>query len=437
MKLLRKTLGLLTASVVLTGSLTYIEASEHGQKPVIGSELSEELIQRQRGTTDSAITVDTEAPDVTLSQTMQDGNYYLVINATDNGWIDTVTVNDTEISFDEHGGIKKYPVSKSGEYVVTVKDSDGNETTESYYVNMNATNPKLKLSKIYKDKKWYLSIKVEPTNDNRISRIIVNDRDTAYDFDTRGDEITSKITSTATYKVVVIDDLGMESSDSIEIDVKDIPDSEYPVLSLSQSSSENSSYLVITATDNGRIAKVTVNEKEVAMPANGNTIRQVVEPGCYKVIVTDNDGNKTRDEINITAPGVSNEKKEVKFTLSSKEWSINGMKQAAMDIAPINKNGRIYLPLRFTAYALDIDSKKISWDEKAQTATINDGSNVVKVTAGSKIMLLNGKAMTMEVAAFCENGRVFLPISQVSKAFPGVSLKWDNAAKEVTIVRQK
>lgn len=435
MKLSRGGLSVITMSIILTNSFNTINASEHSEDLIGGSKLSNLFMQSQKTTTGPAVTVDTEAPEVTLSQINRSGRYYLVIKASDDETIDRVTVNGEEINFPAEGGTKEHLVSKSGQYLVVVTDNDGNETEESYNVDLTARNPLLKVSKVYEDKKWYLMIKFEPTNDNVLSKVMINDKDIS--FESKGDEIKYKVPATETYKVTVTDDLGMESSESIEVDIRDIPDSEYPVLHLSQSNSDNSTYLVITATDNGKIAKVTVNGSEVKIPTNGDPIKQKVEPGRYRVVVTDNDGNETISFINITALAPVVVKKEVKFTLSSKEWWINGTKQANMDVLPINKDGRIFLPLRYTAYALGINSDEINWDEKSQTATIYDDTNVIKVTAGSKTMLLNGKAITMEVAAFTQNGRVFLPISQVSKAFSGVGLNWNNTNKEITITRSR
>ena len=106
-----------------------------------------------------------------------------------------------------------------------------------------------------------------------------------------------------------------------------------------------------------------------------------------------------------------------------------------MDAAPISKNGRIYIPIRYVAYALNIDSSQVIWDANAKTAIIYDGANTIKVPLGSKTMSVNGVSEAMEAAAISQNKRVYIPISQVAKAFSGVSMNWDNTKKQVTIVR--
>lgn len=393
------------------------------------------------GSTSKTVTISTKSPTVDLSQTYKNGKCYLVIKASDDGKIKKVTVNGKSISFSESGETKYYEVTKSGKYTVVVTDDAGNETTEKYTVDVDGTKPTLKVTQEYKDKKFYLIIKVAPNNDNKLSKVMVNGK--SISFKSSGGEIEYEVTASGTYKVVVTDDMGFENSESISVDInsdKKIA----PTLTLSQLGVGQTSYIVITAKDNDKIAKLTVNGVNVSIGAGGGTVRyQVFTSGNYTVVATDNDGNETSQSIYVTVGSSGNStpvsKQTVKFKLNSKNWTMNGVSQEVMDTAPLNKNGRIYLPIRYTAYALGIDSGKITWDAKSQSAIIYDGSDVIKVTVGSKVMTVNGQTMTMEAAAISQNGRVLLPISQVSKAFTskGVSLNWDNIAKEITIVRTK
>lgn len=388
-----------------------------------------------------SVSISTKSPTVDLSQTYKDGKCYLVIKASDDGKIKKVTVNGNSISFSESGETKYYEVTKSGKYTVVVTDDAGNETTEKYTVDVDGSDPTLKVTQEYKDKKFYLIIKVAPNNDNKLSKVTVNGK--SISFKSSGGEIEYEVTASGTYKVVVIDDMGFENTASVYVDVnsdKKIA----PTLTLSQLSTGQTSYIVITAKDNDKIAKLTVNSASVSIGTGGGTVRyQVFTSGNYTVVATDNDGNETNQSIYVTVGSSGNStpvsKQTVKFKLNSKNWTMNGISQEVMDTPPLNKNGRIYLPIRYTAYALGIDSGKITWDAKSQSAIIYDGSDVIKVTVGSKTMTVNGVAMTMEAAAISQNGRVLLPISQVSKAFTskGVGLNWDNIAKEITIVRTK
>ena len=112
------------------------------------------------GSTSYKVTVkDKTSPTVDVWQTTKNSKYYLVIRASDNGKITKVTVDGTRITFNESGDTREYEVTKAGEYTVVVTDDAGNETTKNYKVSINANKPTLKVSKEYKDKKWYLIIK--------------------------------------------------------------------------------------------------------------------------------------------------------------------------------------------------------------------------------------------------------------------------------------
>lgn len=378
-------------------------------------------------------------PELELSQTTKNGRYYLVIKASDDGEIERVTVNGERISFDEDGETRNYEVDESGYYTVVVIDDAGNETRDRYYIDIDASKPDLELDKEYKNNEWYLIIKASPTNNNRLSKVTVNNK--SISFNSRGDEVSYQVSSTDTYKVVVTDDLGMQRTESIYINVRDQVDNERPTLNLSESIIGSSKYyLVIKFDDNEKVTKIRVNGESLAVPDKEKTILYEVTPGRYTVWASDAAGNETQQSIQI----ISNEPdysvtgtQTVKFRLYHKDWTINGSEQPQMDTPPLNRNGRIYLPLRFTAYALGIDSSQITWDGRSQSAIIYDGYDVIKVTLGARTMLVNGKSVAMDSPAIIENNRVLLPISQVSKAFvsKGISLNWDNIAKEITITR--
>ena len=394
--------------------------------------------------TTKTVTVSTKSPTVELSQLFKDGKCYLVIKASDDGKIKKVTVDDESITFSESGETKNYEVKKSKKYTVIVTDDAGNQTTEKYTVDINGTKPTLKVTQEYKNKKYYLVIKVTPNNDNKLSKLTVDGK--SISFTSSGDEIEYEVTVSGTYKVVVTDDMGLENTASISVNVNDNKKIA-PTVSLSQSKEGQNSFIAITANDNDKLTKLTVNGVSVGIGASGGTVRyQVFTTGNYTVVATDNDGNETSQSIYVTVGGATpppvntpTAKQTVKFKLNSNNWTMDGVSQAVMDTPPLNTKGRIYLPIRYTAYALGIDSGKITWDAKTQSAIIYDGSDVIKITVGSKTMTVNGQPMTMEAAAISQNGRVLLPISQVSKAFTskGVSLNWDNTAKEITIARTK
>ena len=389
------------------------------------------------GTTSHKVTAsEVKSPTVELSQTTKNSRYYLVIKAYDNGDITKVTVNGTRITFDEDGDTVEYEVTKAGEYTVIVRDNDGNETTKKYKVTMNDSNPTLKISKEYKNKKWYIVIKGEPTNSNKLSKLTVNG--TQVSIASRGEEITYEVTKSGTYKIVLKDDRNMESTESIYVDVNEIDDKEKPTLVLSQSKIAGATIIVITAKDNVQIAELTVNGYVVNISAGGGTINYpVTQTGNYVVVVKDKAGNK--EERTIYIPIENKVQQVVKFKLNNRNWTKNGMTQDAMDTPPVVIKERTYLPLRQTAYALGINENQLTWDSKNKVATIIDGGDVIKVKLNSSLMTVGGETIVMDGTAVSRNNRILLPVSQIAKAFKakGVTVDWNNSLKEATITRTK
>lgn len=92
-----------------------------------------------------------------------------------------------------------------------------------------------------------------------------------------------------------------------------------------------------------------------------------------------------------------------------------GREPRKMDVKPYLKNERTMLPLRYVGEALKADVK---WDNKTRTAYFTrDGITARIQIDGNKIELSNGKVFTMDAKPNNINGRIFIPITNVSQVF--------------------
>ncbi len=133
----------------------------------------------------------------------------------------------------------------------------------------------------------------------------------------------------------------------------------------------------------------------------------------------------------VNAKAVSATKRDATFTIGSTTYKVNGVEQT-MDVAPYIKNGRTYMPVRFAALAAGVDEANIIWDGVKKTVTLIKGDRVVQMTIGSKTMLINGIAVTMDAAPEIVSGRTMLPFRYVGQAL-GATVGWDEATKTVTM----
>lgn len=92
-----------------------------------------------------------------------------------------------------------------------------------------------------------------------------------------------------------------------------------------------------------------------------------------------------------------------------------GREPRKMDVKPYLKNERTMLPLRYVGEALNAD---VTWDNNSRTAYFTrDGITARIQIDGNKIELSNGRVFTMDTKPDNINGRIFVPITNVSQVF--------------------
>ncbi len=126
----------------------------------------------------------------------------------------------------------------------------------------------------------------------------------------------------------------------------------------------------------------------------------------------------------------SPEKTEIKMTLGDLSAYVNGAKKT-LDAAPVIKNSRTMLPIRFVAESL---GASVLWDDVTRTVTVKSEAAPVEKVTGANTARVNGNEISLDSAAFIENSRTYLPVRFVAENL-GASVLWDDATKTVTIVK--
>jgi hypothetical protein len=134
---------------------------------------------------------------------------------------------------------------------------------------------------------------------------------------------------------------------------------------------------------------------------------------------------------NVVTPAPFEQKSTVVFNIGDTKYTVNGVEQT-MDASAYIKNGRTYLPVRYVAYALGVNADNIMWDGK--NVTLLTPNKVVQVAIGSKVMLINGISVAMDVAPELVQGRTMLPFKWIAQAL-GATVSWDEATQTVTMVQ--
>lgn len=123
---------------------------------------------------------------------------------------------------------------------------------------------------------------------------------------------------------------------------------------------------------------------------------------------------------------------KISLTIGNTTATLNG-ENVECDAAPIIRNGRTMLPIRFIAEALGAD---VSWTEQTKTVSVKKFDFSISLFVGgfSAEVTKNGRVEKVELdsPSFIENGRTYLPVRFVSENL-GAKVDWNGDTQTVTI----
>ncbi|MBR5011133.1 MAG: copper amine oxidase N-terminal domain-containing protein, partial [Clostridia bacterium] len=120
----------------------------------------------------------------------------------------------------------------------------------------------------------------------------------------------------------------------------------------------------------------------------------------------------------------------VQMTIGASVGYING-EAKTLDAAPIIRESRTMLPVRFVAEAF---GASVAWDGATSTATLKREDVEIKITIGANMALVNGEKVALDAPAFIENSRTYMPVRFVAENL-GASVAWDGATSTATLAK--
>ena len=120
----------------------------------------------------------------------------------------------------------------------------------------------------------------------------------------------------------------------------------------------------------------------------------------------------------------------VKLTIGQSVGYINDAAHT-LDAAPIIRESRTMLPVRFVAEAFGAD---VAWDGATSTATLKTADTTIEITIGKTAAKVNGTEVTLDAPAFIENSRTYLPVRFVAENL-GATVAWDGATSTATLTK--
>ena len=122
---------------------------------------------------------------------------------------------------------------------------------------------------------------------------------------------------------------------------------------------------------------------------------------------------------------------EIKLTIGVMTGYVNG-EAKALDAAPIIRNDRTMLPVRFVAENL---GAKVEWNGATSTATLISEKATIEIVIGKSTAKVNGVETQLDSPAFIENSRTYLPVRFVAEKL-GAKVEWNGATSTATLTAE-
>jgi len=102
-----------------------------------------------------------------------------------------------------------------------------------------------------------------------------------------------------------------------------------------------------------------------------------------------------------------------------------------LDAAPVIRNSRTMLPVRFVAENL---GATVSWDGGTSTVTVKTDTTTIEIIIGKVTARVNGTEVALDSPAFIEKSRTYLPVRFVAENL-GATVGWEGATGTVTLTK--
>lgn len=100
-------------------------------------------------------------------------------------------------------------------------------------------------------------------------------------------------------------------------------------------------------------------------------------------------------------------------------------KHLNMDVDPILRENRTYIPIRHFAEALDF---KVEWIESQRTAKLTNSKTTILIPVGMEEVYLNGTKLILDEKSFIDEERTFIPLRAVAEIL-SQNVNWDQKNK--------
>ncbi|MDH7479437.1 MAG: phosphodiester glycosidase family protein [Syntrophomonadaceae bacterium] len=187
-------------------------------------------------------------------------------------------------------------------------------------------------------------------------------------------------------------------------------------------------------TKSGKVLLVTVDGRsEESMGMTFNELADLlIELGADQAMALDGGGSTEMvvegKIINKPSDGRERRINTAILIISQIPVYLNGQR-VYFEVAPINQNGRVLVPVRKLFEALGAE---VEWNGETRTVSAVQGQTRVDLPIGKKTARINGKSVQIDAAAIIVENRTMVPVRFISQAL-GAKVWWDAATQSVHI----
>lgn len=176
------------------------------------------------------------------------------------------------------------------------------------------------------------------------------------------------------------------------------------------------------------LMKFYVSDGGLKHVLSGETNQMATEQGYYALAAYDRFANGKNALYDMTDASNRTNKADTIDTTDQIKVSLNGT-YLKFDQAPVNKDGRVLVPMRAIFEAMGAE---VTWDGAAKKVTGTLGNKTVELTIGSKTTKINGSDFTLDVPASIVNGSTMVPVRFISESL-GAKVEWQKDKNTVVI----
>ncbi|ABO49167.1 copper amine oxidase domain protein [Desulforamulus reducens MI-1] len=134
---------------------------------------------------------------------------------------------------------------------------------------------------------------------------------------------------------------------------------------------------------------------------------------------------------NCVASAMAAPANNVVFYLNMNKYVVDNS-QYTMDAAPFIEKGRIFVPIRYLAYACGVVEQDVQWHHVFETVTLKRKDTTLQLQVGINQAIKNDLVEELDISPIMKGDRTYLPARWIAESL-GYQVQWNEKSKTMVI----